>query len=62
MNTEIYLIKKRGGEVGAEEKHLKSQLPNLPVYPQILGPIFNWSFLYCKHESNKFRKNAIGEE
>lgn len=29
MNTEIYLIKKRGGEVGAEEKHLKKSVTQL---------------------------------
>ena len=28
-NTEIYLIKKRGGEVGAEEKHLKKSVTQL---------------------------------
>lgn len=57
MNTEIYLIKKKG-EVGAEEKYMKRSVTQLASICTDTRTYIQWPFLYCKHESNKFRKKC----
>ena len=59
MNTEIYLIKKKGGEVEAEEKYLKRSVTQLASICTDTRTYIQWPFRYCKHESNKIRKKML---
>lgn len=62
MNTQIYLVKKKGG-VGVEEKHLKRSVIQLSSLSTDTEDIYSiCHFFFCNHASSKFRKNSTGEE
>lgn len=58
MNTKIYLIKKKGGGVGAEEKHLKRSVTQLA---SISTDTRTYFFIVSMNQINS-EKNAVGEE